>query len=139
MLLCNLIIALYTTSNNTERMIKVTAVTHLNMFRLLVVSMGTRSCWCGRKVDAPGIRSRSLFTMSVAMRSDVNGLMAATAAAAATAAGTFFSSDDGVDDVLGHDGVDDADDDEALPAETLTLLLLLLALRSSGWSSDWCC
>jgi hypothetical protein len=93
--------------------------------------MGTLSVWCGRNVDVLGNRSRSWFTMSVAMRSDVNGLMAT---AAATVAGTFFSSDDGVDDELGHDGVDDADDDEALPPEPLTLLLLLLllALRSSG-------
>jgi len=72
--------------------------------------------------------------MSVLMRSDVNGLMAT---AAATVAGAFFSSDnDGVDGKLGHDGVDDAGDDEALPPEPLTLLLLLLllllALRSSS-------
>jgi len=53
--------------------------------------------------------------------------------AAATVAGTFFSSDDdGVDGRLGHDGVDDTGDDEAWPPGPLTLLLLLLALRSSG-------
>jgi len=70
--------------------------------------------------------------MSVPMRSDVNGLMVT---AAATVVGTFFSSDDdGVDDRLGHDGVDDAGDEEALPPGPLTLLLLLLllALRSRG-------
>jgi len=79
--------------------------------------------------------------MSVAMRSDVNGLMATAAAAVA---GTFLGSDDdGVDGKLGHDGVDDAGDDEALPLGPLTwlllllllllmLMLLLLALRSSG-------
>lgn len=89
-----------------------------------MLSTGTLSDWCGRNVDAPGIRLRSLFTMSVAMRSDVNGLMAATVA------GVFFNSDDGVDAELGHDGVEDADDGEPL-------LLQLLALRSSGWSS--CC
>jgi len=67
--------------------------------------------------------------MSEAMRSDVNGLMAT---AAATVEGAFFSSDDdGVDAKLGHDGVDDAGDDEALPHGPPTLLLLL-ALRSSG-------
>lgn len=57
--------------------------------------------------------------MSVAMRSDVNGFMAAAVV------GTFFNSDDGVDAELGHDGVDEADDGEPL-------LLQLLALRSSG-------
>jgi len=94
------------------------------MFRLLLVSMGTLSGWCGRNVDVPGIRSRSWLTMSVAMRSDVNGLLAL---AAATAADAFFSSVD-----VGVDGVDDAGDDEALPPGPPTLLLLLLALRSSG-------
>jgi len=78
--------------------------------------MGTLSGWCGRNVDVPGNRSRSWLTMSVVMRSDVNGLMA-------TVAGTFLSSDDdGVDGKLGHDGVDDAGDDEALPPGPLTLL-----------------
>lgn len=103
----------------------------MNMFRLLVVSRGTLSGWCGRNVDVPGNRSRSWLTMSVLMRSDVNGLMAT---AAATVAGAFFSSDnDGVDGKLRHDGVDDAGDDEVLPPGPLTLLLLLLlALRSSG-------
>lgn len=88
--------------------------------------MGTLSGWW-RNVDVPGNRSRSWLTMSVAMRSDVNGLVAMVADA-------FFSSDDdGVDAKLGHDGVDDAGDDEALAPGPLTLLLLLLlALRSSG-------
>lgn len=70
-------------------------------------------------MDAPGIRFCSLLIISVAMRSDVNGLMAAAVA------GAFFNSDDGVDAELGHDGVDEADDGEPL-------LLQLLALRSSG-------
>lgn len=83
-------------------------------------------------MDVPGNRSRSWLTMSVEMRSDVNGLVAA-----AMVADAFFSSDDdGVDAKLGHDGVDDAGDDEALAPGPLTLLLLLLllllALRSSG-------
>lgn len=107
---------------------KVNTVTHLNMFRLLVFTMGTLSvAGCGRNVDVFGNKSRSWFTMSEAMRSDVNGLMATVAA---TVAGTFFSSADGVDDELGHDGVDDADDEP--PLTLLLLLLLLLALRSSG-------
>lgn len=92
-------------------------------------------------MGAPGISWRSLFAISVVpMRSVVNGLM--------TAGDDIFSSDDGVDDELGHDGVDDADDDELLPpaeeplltvvveaaavAATATVVVVLLALRSSG-------
>lgn len=86
------------------------------MFRLLAPSVGTLSDWCGRNVDALGIRLCRFCTMSEAMRSDVNGL---------TMTGAFFGSDD---------GVDDADDDEKAPPPPAAVdpLLLLFALRSSG-------
>lgn len=118
--------------------------THLNTLRLLAaLSGGTLSDCCGRNIGAPGISWRSLIAISVVpMRSVVNGLM--------TAGDDIFSSDDGVDDELGHDGVDDADDEELLPptdepllllvvvAATVVVAVVLLALRSSGWSSDCC-
>lgn len=56
--------------------------------------------------------------MSEAMRSVVNGLTGTVV----TAGELFFGSVDGVDDKLGHGGVDDADDDEA-PAVVPLLLL----------------
>lgn len=70
------------------------------------MSEGTLSDW---SKDAFGIRLDRLFTMSVAVRSDGNGMIAGP--------GTFLASEG---------------DDEPL-------LLLLLALRSSGWSSVCCC
>lgn len=79
---------------------------------MLAPYTGTLSDGSGRKADASGIRLRRLFTMSVGMRSDVNGLTVL----GAFVAPVFFGSGAG----------------DSKP------MLLLLALRSSGWSSCCC-